>query len=61
MRSFYIYIFHEESESECDCDVKQPISLSLTFLMENMYVQFDGIVYHQIVGIPMGTYCAPLI
>ena len=31
--------------------------------MENiyMYVQFDGMVYEQIVGIPMGTNCAPLI
>ena len=29
--------------------------------MENMYVQFDGMVYQQIVAIPMGTNCAPLI
>ena len=29
--------------------------------MENIYVQFDGLVYQQIVGIPMGTNCAPLI
>ena len=26
-----------------------------------MCVQFDGIVYQQIVGIPMSTNCAPLI
>ena len=31
------------------------------FLMENIYVQFDGMVYQQIVGVPMGTTCAPLI
>ena len=29
--------------------------------MENIYVQFDGMVYQQIVGIPMGTNCVPLI
>ena len=29
--------------------------------MENIYVQFDGMVYQQIVGIPMGTNCGPLI
>ena len=29
--------------------------------MKNIYVQFDGMVYQQIVGIPMGTSCAPLI
>ena len=29
--------------------------------MENIYVQFDGMVYQEIVGISMGTNCAPLI
>ena len=29
--------------------------------MENIYVQFEGMVYQQIVVIPMGTNCAPLI
>ena len=29
--------------------------------MENIYVQFDGMVYQQTVGIPIGTNCAPLI
>ena len=28
--------------------------------MENIYVQFEGMVYQHIVGIPMGTNCAPL-
>ena len=34
---------------------------SFTFRRENIYVQFDLMVYQQIVGIPMGTNCAPLI
>ena len=34
---------------------------AFTFLMKNIYVQFDGMVYQQVVGIPMGTNCAPLI
>ena len=29
--------------------------------MKNIYVQFGDMVYQQIVGIPMGTNCAPLI
>ena len=29
--------------------------------MENIYVQFDCMLYQQKVGIPMGTYCALLI
>ena len=39
-------------------------ALSLVkFLLSSwkIYVQFDDIVYQQIVGIPMGTNCAPLI
>ena len=32
-----------------------------TFLMENIYVQFDGMVYQQIMGIPMGTNCVTFI
>ena len=27
----------------------------------SIYVQFNGMVYQQIVGIPMGTNCAPFI
>ena len=34
---------------------------AFTFLMENIYVQIESMVYQQIVGIPMGTNCAPLI
>ena len=34
---------------------------AFTYLMENIYVQFDGNVYQQIVRIPMGTNYAPLI
>ena len=29
--------------------------------MDNIYVQFDGMIYQQIVGIAMGTHCAPPI
>ena len=29
--------------------------------MENIYVQYDGMVYQQIVGIPFCTNCTPLI
>ena len=36
---------------------------AFTFLMENIYtyVQFEGMVYQQIVWIPMGTNCAQLM
>ena len=34
---------------------------AFTFLIENIYVQFDGMVYEQIAGIPMDTNFVPLI
>ena len=33
----------------------------LEFLVDNIFVIFGGKVFHQIVGIPMGTNCAPLL
>ena len=36
-------------------------SLAFPFLIENIYVQFDGMVYQQIMEISMGTDCVPLI
>ena len=34
---------------------------ALTFLLDNIYIRFGSKLYRQIVGIPMGTYCAPLV
>ena len=33
----------------------------IEFLVDNIYVRFDGQLFRQIVGIPMGTNCAPLL
>ena len=33
----------------------------LEFLVDSLYVVFGGKVFQQIVGIPMGTNCAPLL
>ena len=43
------------------CRTCTELSEAFTFLMENTYVKFDGMVYQQKVGIPMGTNSAPLI
>ena len=32
-----------------------------TFLLDNIYIRFGSELYRQIVGIPMGTNCAPLV
>ena len=34
---------------------------ALSFLLDNIFVRFGDTVYRQVVGIPMGTNCAPLI
>ena len=45
------------------CWICAELCEAFIFLMENIYtyVQFEGMIYQQIVGIPMGTNCAPLI
>ena len=34
---------------------------ALTFLLDNTYIRFGSKLYRQIVGIPMGTNCTPLV
>ena len=34
---------------------------ALTFLLDNIFIQFGTKLYRQVVGIPMGTICAPLV
>ena len=44
--------FIANSSSLCD---------ALSFLLDNIYIRFGTKLYRQIVGIPMGTNCAPLV
>ena len=39
----------------------QKVCEALTFLLDNIYIRFGSRLYRQIVGIPMGTNCAPLV
>ena len=39
----------------------QNVCDALSFLLDNIYVRFGTKLYRQIVGIPMGTNCAPLV
>ena len=34
---------------------------ALTFLLDNIFIQFGTMLYRQESGIPMGTNCAPLV
>ena len=39
----------------------QTVCDALSFLLDNIYIRFGTKLYRQIVGIPMGTNCAPLV
>ena len=39
----------------------QNVCDALSFLLDNIYIRFGNKLYRQIVGIPMGTNCAPLV
>ena len=39
----------------------QNVCDALSFLLDNIYIRFGTKLYRQIVGIPMGTNCVPLV
>ena len=39
----------------------QKVCEALSFLLDNIYIRFGSKLYRKIVGIPMGTNCAPLV
>ena len=54
------YFVKEHSDSENKYTEDDIINM-LEFLVDNIFVVFGGKVFQQIVGIPMGTNCAPLL
>ena len=54
-------VFNKKRYGSCKWWTCTELCEAFTFLMENIYVQFEGMVYQQIVEIPMGTNCAPHI
>ena len=42
----------------CSC---QNVCIALSYLLNNIYIRFETNLYRQIVGISMGTNCAPLV
>ena len=54
------YFVKEHSDSK-NKYIEDDIVNMLEFLVDNIFVVFGGKVFQQIVGIPMGTNCAPLL
>ena len=41
--------------------VRKEVCEALTFLLDNIYIRYGSKLYRQIVAIPMGTNCVPLV
>ena len=54
LKTMVHFIWHVKTESQNVCD-------ALSYLLDNIYIRFGTKLYRQIVGIPMGTNCAPLV
>ena len=46
---------------ETTCILQITFAKLLNFLIDNIFVQFGGRLFCQVIGIPMGTNCAPLL
>ena len=54
------YFVKHRSESKNKYTEEEVIQM-LEFFIDNIFVQFGGLVFQQTIGIPMGTNCAPLL
>jgi hypothetical protein len=43
------------------CYSEEQVISMLEFLIDNIFVSLGGTLFQQVVGIPMGTNCAPLL
>ena len=53
--------FTSEKPKTISCMVMSNVCDALTFLLDKIFIQFGTKLYRQEVGIPMGTYYAPLV
>ena len=54
------YFVKDHSDVQTKYSEVDVISM-LDFLIDNIYVEFNGLIFEQKDGIPMGTNCAPLL
>ena len=55
--TYFINIIHKGKT----CYSEEQVISMLEFLIDNIFVSFGGTLFQQVVGIPMGTNCAPLL
>ena len=54
-------IFTSEQPERYNLLSCQKVSQALHFLLDNIFIRFGSKLYRQIVGIPVGTYCVPIV
>ena len=55
------YFTHDINGGGYNMYTADNICRMIEFLIDNTFVQFGGCLFHQVIGIPMGTNCAPLL
>ena len=55
------YFTHDINGSGDNMYTADNICKMTEFLIDNIFVQFGGHLFHQVIGIPVGTNCAPLL
>ena len=55
------YFVNSDKQKGKICYTEEQVVSMLEFLIDNIFVEFGGRLFQQIVGIPMGTNCAPLL
>ena len=61
MLGYYSTYFSYKIQKGKTCYSKEQVISMLEFLIYNIFVSFGGTLFQQVVGIPMGTNCAPLL
>jgi hypothetical protein len=59
--SIYLYVKLKALAKGKTCYYEEQVISMLEFLIDNIFVSFGGILFQQVVGIPMGMNCAPLL
>ena len=55
------YFTHDINGGRDNMFTADSICEMIEFLIDNIFVQFGGLLFRQVIGIPMGTNCAPLL
>ena len=53
--------FSKQIQKGKTCYSEEQVISMLEFLIDNIFVSFGGTLFQQVIGIPMGTNCAPLL